>query len=72
MITASPDDWKELAGAAGQDLDVAERLYTLMAAYYSVDYLGAIAHTCRGALLEVQVLPPLRPQNALIPAVLFT
>jgi hypothetical protein len=55
MITASPDDWKELAGAAGQDLDVAERLYTQMAADYSVDYLGAIAHTCRGALLEVQV-----------------
>lgn len=53
MLSAVPDDARQLAQLARADLARAIELYTSMAADYSADYLLGLANTCRGGLIEI-------------------
>jgi len=55
MLNGRPADGAALVKAARDDLAAAERLYEELARQYGGQDLAAIANTCRGALLELEV-----------------
>ncbi|MCK4343596.1 MAG: hypothetical protein KAY37_17930 [Phycisphaerae bacterium] len=64
MLADKPADAQEIAKRAKMDLEQAEQLYLQLARDTDRQYLGGIAHTCHGALLEVEVELGLRaPQQ---------
>ncbi len=66
MLAARPENLMELAELARVDLGMAEALYRQIALEFKADYLNAIAETCRGAAIEVDVeLGRRKPAEAL-------
>lgn len=72
MLSAKPSDGKETAARAKRDLERGARLYTQLAREYDADHMAAIAHTCRGALIEVEVELGLRDPQAAVDEILET
>jgi len=55
ILAGRPDDAPALLAEACEDLSAAKRLYEELAQQYGAEHLAAIANTCHGALLELDV-----------------
>lgn len=70
MLAAQPADAPRLAARARADLTEAEELYRQIAKSPGCEYVSGIAHTCRGALLEVDVALGRRAPRAALDEIL--
>ena len=67
MLATKPSDAQTIAERAKKDLEQAEPLYLQIARDTGGEHLAGVAHTCQGALLEVDVELGLRaPQQTVV------